>query len=48
MIIVIINNNNNNDNNNNNNDFDIRTGMRVLQKSALLGTAHIIRKVLSV
>ena len=26
----------------------IRTDMRVLQKSALLGTAHILRKVLSV
>ena len=28
--------------------LDIRTDMRVLQKSALLGTAHILRKVLSV
>ena len=28
--------------------LDIRTDIRVLQKSALLGTAHILRKVLSV
>ena len=28
--------------------LDIRTDMRVLKKSALLGTAYILRKVLSV
>jgi hypothetical protein len=34
---------NNNNNNNNNNNHDVKE----LQKTAILGTAHILRKVLT-
>ena len=46
-----INNDNNNDDNNDDRFFgllELDTSMKTIQKSAVLGTVHILRKVLSV